>query len=346
MRRTTVYWLFQLGGWTFFVLLNLIFLKLNERLSPRIFSGLVFLWAAGISLSHLYRSLIRKFNWIKWNRIGLVFGVLFSVLLLGACLHGLQLAFEFLFFGFEGSPLHPVTFIANVLNLSFVFFIWSLIYFMIHYFENLRVAEIQNLKCEVSRAEIELQKLKSQLNPHFMFNAMNSIRALVDENPVRAKESITQLSNILRSTLQMGKKKLIPFREEMQMVEDYISLEKTRFEERLQPEIQIHPESYDFLVPPLMVQTLVENSIKHGISKIKAGGVLRIQSMLLGSNNLKIEISNPGVLHDAVPDSGFGIAGTRERLELIFGKAAEFRLSEESGGIVKSTLIIPKLSKS
>ena len=95
-----------------------------------------------------------------------------------------------------------------------------------------------------------------------------------------------------------------------------------------------------------MVQTLVENSIKHGISKIKAGGVLRIQSMLLGSNNLKIEISNPGVLHDAVPDSGFGIAGTRERLELIFGKAAEFRLSEESGGIVKSTLIIPKLSKS
>src|SRR5690606_34796559 len=120
-----------------------------------------------------------------------------------------------------------------IINLSGVFIIWSLLYFLFHFINNYKKEEIKNLKWEAARNEIELNKIKSQLNPHFIFNSMNSIRALVDENPDLAKNAITQLSNVLRNSLLMGKKKLIPLGDELKIVDDYLSLEKTRFEERL-----------------------------------------------------------------------------------------------------------------
>ena len=119
--------------------------------------------------------------------------------------------------------------------------------------------------------EIELNNLKSQLNPHFIFNALNSIRALVDENPSKSKQAINQLSNILRNSLASDKKGLTKFEDELKIVKDYLGLESIRFEERLKTEFDIHPDSQKFLVPPLMIQTLVENGIKHGISKLTAG---------------------------------------------------------------------------
>ena len=111
--------------------------------------------------------------------------------------------------------------------------------------------------------------LKSQLNPHFIFNALNSIRALVDENPGKSKNAITQLSNILRNSLQIDKNRLTSFTDEMKTVQDYLELESIRFEERLEVDIKLHPNSDQFQIPPLMIQTLVENSIKHGISNLK-----------------------------------------------------------------------------
>ena len=126
--------------------------------------------------------------------------------------------------------------------------------------------------------EIELNNLKSQLNPHFIFNALNSIRALVDENPSKSKQAINQLSNILRNSLASDKKGLTKFEDEIKIVKDYLGLESIRFEERLKTEFEIHPESQKFLVPPLMIQTLVENGIKHGISKLTPGGVIQLKT--------------------------------------------------------------------
>ena len=128
--------------------------------------------------------------------------------------------------------------------------------------------------------EIELNNLKSQLNPHFIFNALNSIRALVDENPLKSKQAINQLSNILRNSLASDKKGLTKFEDELKIVKDYLGLESIRFEERLKTEFDIHPESQKFLVPPLMIQTLVENGIKHGISKLTPGGVIQLKTFV------------------------------------------------------------------
>ena len=167
-----------------------------------------------------------------------------------------------------------------------LFFWWTVFYFAYHYFNEYN----KSLKYEASMIEIELNNLKSQLNPHFIFNALNSIRALVDENPVKSKQAINQLSNILRNSLASDKKGLTNFDEELKIVKDYLGLESIRFEERLKTEFDIHPESQRFLVPPLMIQTLVENGIKHGISKLTKGGVIQLKTDVV---NDKLKILHP-----------------------------------------------------
>jgi two-component system, LytTR family, sensor kinase len=187
-----------------------------------------------------------------------------------------------------------------------------------------------------------LNKLKSQLNPHFMFNAMNSIRALVDENPAKSKDAITQLSNILRNTLQMGKNKVIPFDDELKIMNDYLALESIRYEERLKTSVKIDPQSKNFQVPPLMIQTLIENGIKHGISKLVEGGIIEIETAV-ENDNLLIKIKNSGqLIQKSASDSGFGIKNTLQRLHLLYGNEASLKISNLNSTIVLTELIIPK----
>ena len=222
-----------------------------------------------------------------------------------------------------------------------IFFLWSVLYFIYNYFERYN----KSLKLEASVKEIELNNLKSQLNPHFIFNALNSIRALVDENPAKSKHAINLLSNILRNSLVTEKKELTRFEDELKVVKDYLGLESIRFEERLKTEFDIDPDSHPFMVPPLMIQTLVENGIKHGISKLTEGGIIQI-SAKIDSDYLKIHIRNSGQLQlngarTKLP--GLGIENTKQRLKLIYGKDASFRILSENNNFVLTEIIIPHL---
>lgn len=173
-----------------------------------------------------------------------------------------------------------------------------------------------------------------------MFNSMNSIRALVDEDPKKAKVAITQLSNILRNTLMMHKNKFITLEEELVLVKDYLELEHIRFEERLNYNFDIDPNTLTLNVPPMMVQTLVENGIKHGISKYPEGGSISIIT-LKNDNGLEIEIINTGQLNTSIKsDSGVGVENTTNRLELLFGKKASFSLKNLDDKNVISKIII------
>lgn len=223
-----------------------------------------------------------------------------------------------------------------------LFTLWSLIYFFYHFFKNYKAEEIKNLKWEAARNEIELNKLKSQLNPHFIFNSMNSIRALVEENPKVAKQAITQLSNILRSNLLMGKQRLIAFGDELKLVKDYLAIEGYRYEERLKVEFDIGLKTNNHLVPPLMVQTLVENGIKHGISQLPKGGLLSI-SAKMKEGVLIINIENSGqYLPEKESDMGFGIDNTKERLRLLYGNEASFEIKNNTAESVLCTLQVPQ----
>ncbi|MDF2438897.1 MAG: signal transduction histidine kinase [Bacteroidota bacterium] len=342
MSKKNLYWICQIGGWLLFVLFNSVLIKLNGGFNVNVAKSLSILLVLGIIVSHQYRNVIIRLGWLKMNLVQLLPRVLVVTLGFAVVMEIFQFSIEWLI-GIANWQFYNASNITyNVFQIALLLFFWSIIYFLIHYIENYKKAEIENLKWEASINEIELNKLKSQLNPHFMFNAMNSIRALVDENPLKSKDAITQLSNILRNTLQMGKNKVISFDEEMKIVNDYLALETIRYEERLRTSVNIQPESSSFHVPPLMIQTLVENGIKHGISKLTAGGILSIDT-LVKDEKLFLFIRNSGQIRENKDtDSGFGIKNTLQRLQLLYGKSASLKISNENDNTVLTELIIPK----
>lgn len=222
---------------------------------------------------------------------------------------------------------------------SMLFLLWLLIYFLFHYISNYQ----RSLKMAALMNEAELKNLKSQLNPHFLFNALNSVRALVDENPQKAKKSITALSNLLRLSLLAGKKKVVPLSEELETVKDYLSLEQIRFEERLETRIHCPAESLNYKVPPMMLQTLVENAIKHGISNLKDGGLIDIRSFVL-ENKLHLEIRNTGqyVNGKSNKSGGLGLKLSRKRLQLLYNENASLSVANENSNTVLTEIIIPE----
>jgi LytS/YehU family sensor histidine kinase len=217
---------------------------------------------------------------------------------------------------------------------------WTLIYYFYHYIEKSRKQQLDTLKLEALVKELELKTIKSHINPHFIFNALNSIRALVDENPTRARTAITELSNILRSSMQAEKLETVTFEKELNIVKDYLALEHIRFEDRLQIEYEIDEDTLDQPIPPMMLQTLVENAIKHGISKQIGGGKVKIVSDFK-DNYHELMIQNTGYLNGARNGDGFGLASTKNRLQILFGQKANFDIREIDGNIVEARVLIP-----
>ena len=341
LNKKKLYWIAQVVGWLVYVLIVGVFNQLNgNEITQELLFSLLSIYFIGLSISDFYRGIIDKLNWMSLSVSHLIPRVFIGVILFGIIVYFAQtIVLEVLIaesnFSFEMADAFP-----KIINWSLLFLLWSLLYFLFHFINNYKKEEIKNLKWEAARNEIELNKIKSQLNPHFIFNSMNSIRALVDEDPQLAKNAITQLSNVLRNSLMIGKKKLIPLSDELKIVDDYLSLEKTRFEEKLTIIKNIESNTENFLVPPLMIQTLVENGIKHGTSKLAEGGVVEIQSKL-ENEFLRITIYNSGFYDvNNIPETGFGLLNTKQRLQLLFGNKAKFTIENENNR-VKTMLIIP-----
>ena len=231
----------------------------------------------------------------------------------------------------------------GIFNNFFLIALWVLVYAMYHYIRQNRNNQIDKLKLEAVVKSLELKTIKSHINPHFIFNALNSIRALVDENPARARTAITELSNILRSSLQAEKQETVSLEQELDIVKDYLALEQMRFEERLQVELKIDEETLVEPVPPMMLQTLVENAIKHGISKQEAGGRVIITSKYV-NNTHELKVINSGELTISKKgsESGFGIKSTQDRLNLLFQEHARFEIKQLPNNMVESKIIMPK----
>lgn len=217
--------------------------------------------------------------------------------------------------------------------------LWLLIYMVWHYLERNRKNELDKLNLEKIVKEMELKTIKSHINPHFIFNSLNSIRALVDENPSRARTAITQLSNILRSSLKVGKMEIMPLEEELLIVKDYLALEQMRFEERLRIQMDIDPETIHQPVPPMMLQTLVENAIKHGIGKQMDGGIVRIISRI-ENNKFELIVQNTGRLGKNTTE-GFGFKSTKDRLKILFGNSARLEVKQIEELLVEAKIEMP-----
>jgi Histidine kinase len=189
-----------------------------------------------------------------------------------------------------------------------------------------------------SLAQARLEVLKGQLQPHFLFNTLNVIAELVHEDPEKADAMITALSEMLRMTLDSASEQLVPLEREAGFVERYFAIMQTRLGERLQYECDIKPQARGALIPPFLLQPLVENAILHGIDPIPAGGVVTIQAWIEG-DKLHVSVSDNGVGIEApLVREGIGLANTRARLRELFGDAAQVTLTNGRGVTVDVTM--------
>ncbi len=340
MTKRKFYWVFQIGGWFLYSLVNIFFYFSAEAFDPRQMASFFLMGSFYMISTHIFRIFIIRWGWLKLYITKLLPRVVMAVVLL-SIIHYIFLGVVSTVIGtFDGRVYFGQFFVLiNLMSSTIIYFLWSMIYFMYHYVENYNTT----LKYDAAINEIKLNRLKAQLNPHFIFNALNSIRALVDENPRKAKTAITQLSHILRNSLVMDNKRLIPLKDEIKTVKDYLELEGVRFEERLQVSFDLQEGSDQFEVPPLMLQTLVENGVKHGISTLMEGGHIHI-STKVEDEVLQIQIRNSGqyVNGSQVKHDGYGLENTKERLLLIFGEKASFQIENENDSTVLTSLTVPK----
>lgn len=337
------YWIFQTVGWGLFILMYVFFATTFEKFTYSFVGKLVIFVSLGIVFSHVMRAAIIRTNVLlqplQWQLIGLMIITLFFALIVGG-LDSLLTQLVGLRSLEEQEFSETKIIVTNAFHAFVYLFMWNSIYFIYHYIQKNSKQQVDTLKLEALVKELELKTIKAHINPHFIFNALNSIRALIDENPVRARTAVTELSNILRSSMQAEKMETVPFEKELNIVKDYLALEHIRFEERLKIEYDIEESTLDLPVPPMMLQTLVENAIKHGISKQLAGGSVKIVSRFTSQYH-ELKVQNTGFLNGVVNADGFGLASTESRLHLMFGEKAHFRIREINGGMVEARIQIP-----
>jgi sensor histidine kinase YesM len=214
----------------------------------------------------------------------------------------------------------------------------------LRYYERAKDRERRGLELQASLAQARLQALRMQMNPHFLFNTLNSIASLVQEDGKKAEEMIESLSELLRLTLRTTERQEVTVREELQFLERYLHIEKTRFGDRLQIERDIAPETLNAMVPILLLQPLVENAVKHGIETQIAPGLIRLQ---IGRVHEKLVCKvtdngrNPGGAATGELKEGIGLGNTRSRLNELYGDQSLMKLGFGRGTGFTAEIHIP-----
>lgn len=229
--------------------------------------------------------------------------------------------------------------IYNVFYFATLFFIWLFTFLTIKIYHQLKKVQLKQLQLEANLKESQLNTLKGQINPHFMFNSLNNIRGLMLEDVDRARNMLTNLSETLRYSLTKSDVNSISLEDELEMVESYVAISKIQFEDRLQFETNIDQASLNKQIPPMIIQMLVENALKHGISNLKKGGKVTL-STTIKEHQLQIEVANSGTLQKSKNTTQLGIQNIKKRLELLYGQDAIFTLKEIENQVV-ATIKMP-----
>jgi len=357
--KERLYVLCQTGGWMFFLVMQMVFIALfrqkaapSESTLEEIVLSLVRVFAEGLLITHYARIYLTRWGWkeLGWRRL------LPRVLLMAGAMSTVWTVVgygvDFGLLQVDYSSKYPLWLLclSSLVNGTVVMTGWLCIYFFYHLFERLNRLQVEQLQLAATVKEAELRALKSQVNPHFLFNSLNSLRALIDEDAPRAREAVTRLANMLRYSLQSGQQETVPLEEEIRIVEDYLALEQIRHENRLRVrwDVAENVRAGILTVPPMLLQTLVENAVKYGISSRREGGELVISARFEGAA-LNIRVTNPGDLSApaspaaarAGSSTGVGLRNASERLKLLFGERAALTLLAEPPGCVTADVMIP-----
>ena len=338
MKRRS-FWQFQIIGWSCFWLTNIL------GSLPGLLSGkyalsqenvpVVGMILGSFALHPVCRWLLRQSqSWLAFELKAGGFAALISIL--AACGTGLWLH------SFNHADWFSV--VSYWMWSTFVLFMWCSLYFSIKQWQQSTEEKQRLLRAESEIREARLLALRYQLNPHFLFNSLNAVSTLIlDGNGSAATEMLSQIGDLLRSTLDPDLKPEVTLSQEIQFTERYLAIEQTRLGERLKVQFTIPLETRDAMMPSMLLQPLVENAVRHGISPLREGGLISI-SGALQYDQLQIIVRNSG--QRSKPDykkidNGVGLRNTAERLKTLYGESHRFVLEWPESGGCQITLEFP-----
>lgn len=238
-------------------------------------------------------------------------------------------------------PYSPGNFVARWMQAFTAIFMWTAFYFAFVNRRNYQRELLARARLDVALKDAELRALKSQINPHFLFNSLNSLRAQIPLELAGPRETVTRLAELLRAALGSSEYTTIPLSQELANVANYLALEKIRYQTRLHVEQAIAPETLDWPVPPFLLQSLVENAVNHGIAQRDEGGTVAIKTWL-ADEVLHVAVSNPGRIEPNHQSTKVGLKNSQARLNLIFGGKATLSLLQAGENQVSASLTLPR----
>lgn len=334
------FWWYQSLGWVFFAMVQLLALTTDEALSwhtalpAALFGGLAL---AGSFVLRSFWQRLRQFLLGTASTLACWFGSALVLALLLDVLHHTLLIGLASWWPLAQSMAEAQPIGARAVLLLPVYLAWSALYLMLSRQQQLQRAQQSQLASELRLQQSQLQTLLAQLNPHFMFNCINNIRALILEDPAAARRMLAHFADMLRYQISADQQVLVPLRTELAVAEDYIALMQIQFEQRLTVTRQIDPAALSRLVPKLTLQLLLENAIKHGISHTAAGGVIAlVVTVEPRADCWQLTVQNSGQLHPepAAGSSGTGLVNLRQRLTLLFADHASLSLQQQADSVV------------
>lgn len=339
--QKNLFWIGQAFGWGLFFIFNILVQSYVHGFMWEDWLGTALLVASGVLVTSLFRKPLKQMKnrlstW-KFILFLLFSSVAISVLITLLGLYGISLS-SHLFFEEVYIP-DQMAIVRNVVNMEMLAMVWIVAYSGGQYFLSLRKSKEDHLLLEGSLKDARMNVLKGQINPHFMFNSMNNIRALMLEDVAKAREMITSLSEMLRYSLNSSKREKVSLAEELDIVRHYIALAEIQLEDRLVFQMKKQIAENNISIPPMMIQMLVENAIKHGIGKAKNGGKLLVE-ITRENDLLSICVQNDGELSHEKSETGIGIENIRKRLELLYNGKASFALAAENN-TVRASIKLP-----
>jgi signal transduction histidine kinase len=297
------------------------------------------LWAAA-------RLPIERNNWIRSSLLHVPISILLSVFLTA-----LGHIAVWLYWGYPaGKPLSFANMsrfvVANFSEGIGIYLLIALTSYALNYYRRYREGQLRTLQLEAQLSQAQLQALKMQLHPHFLFNTLHSISALLTRDVEAARKMITRLGDFLRLTLENSGSQEVTLKQEMEFLSCYLEIERIRFQNRLVTRIDLGPHTLEAKVPNLILQPIVENAIRHGIAPRSTAGLIEIETKQLG-DTLRIQVrdNGPGLPQHRTSDNlfkkGLGLSNTETRLERLYGADHLFNLSNDPDGGLIVTLEIP-----
>jgi len=333
--RLNWYWIFQLAGWGF---LPLFAFAMGAARVP----GMMWisLWGgvSGLIISDLWHRMlkrrVRDGERVTWKRVS------GAILVLGVIHTAVQTVGYVVIKPF--GEMHSVEWLPGALMSWWaIYLVWNTFYMAVLSLRRANRLEAESLRLEISAKDAELRALQAQVNPHFFFNSMNSVRALIYEEPDAAALMIDQLASVMRYALQSGQHDTVPLAAEIEAVQAYLAIEKIRFEERMRVSVEIGMGLELVRIPPMALQTLVENAVKYGVEASPTGSEIRIRALRMDDGTVHIEIANLGAILPFANSTKVGLVNTRKRLALALGSGANLDLTENSGW-VRATMTLPE----